>query len=384
MDDIRYYLGLIFLLTQNVFATSIPSIKVLIAKDRSIVNIKGTDVKRVIWTKKSNRLYEGEKKFRFNCKSQKIGKNRKPFKLASLLSKTGMLKHGENRYRGTLHVLAAQDHKGCDIVNELSLEEYLESLLSKEMHNSWPQEALKAQAVAARSYAYYKLKTKQVSKTKGFDTFYDLENSEKHQVNGTFFDVTKSTSKATRETRGELLFLNSGKITPVFFHSKCGGKTLTPGQVWTNEISDYSSVDCPFCHKHGTKAWNKKIKLSELTAGLTKALYKYKGVSVAKNDGLTRLIKDSKNDSHIKFYLGDEFHVIKKSRLRGTLGRKVLPSNLYKLSSMKNKNIAIKGAGFGHGVGLCQFGAKELAKRGYNYKQILNHYFPKLILKKLY
>ena len=106
----RYYLGLIFLLTHSVHASSIPNIKVLIAKDKSVVNISGIDVERMIWPKSSNRLFQGEKSFRFNCKSEKLGKSRKPLKLATLSSKTGILKTENKRYRGNLHVLSALDH----------------------------------------------------------------------------------------------------------------------------------------------------------------------------------------------------------------------------------------------------------------------------------
>ena len=82
-------------------------------------------------------------------------------------------------------------------------------------------------------------------------------------------------------------------------------------------------------------------------------------------------------------YAGDDFHVIKKSRLRAVLGRTKLPSNYFVINKTKNK-YEVTGAGYGHGVGLCQFGAKELAKLGYTYKQILKHYFPNMVLKKIY
>lgn len=377
----RYYLGLISLLSIQHATAVPPNIKVLIAKHKSRVQISGLDVDRSIWPKDSHRTFVGERRFDFNCKSKRVGARSIPLKLASLTSKTGMLKTEGGRYRGKLHVQTSENNQGCDVVNEISLEEYLESLLAKEMHNSWPAEALKAQAVAARSYAFYKIKTKEVAKTKGFETFYDLENSEKHQVSGSFFDVTQSTFKAVRETAGEMLFASNGELTPIFFHSKCGGRTLTPGQVWSNEVNGYSSVDCPYCHKHGMKPWDGNIDLARLTEGLKTALHRFRGIRAS---GKTiRLIEDKRTDSHLKFYLGDEFHVLKKSRLRGTLGRNTLPSNYFNLT-VKDNAISYQGTGFGHGVGMCQFGAKELALRGYNYKQILNHYFPQLVLRKKY
>lgn len=370
------------MLIQSSFASEIPHINVLIAKNLPVVQISGMDVERNIVPTRAHNIFNGEKIFKFNCTSESFQARRTPIKLANLVSKTGILKMEKNRYRGSLHVQTAERSNGCDIINKISLEEYLESLLAKEMHASWPIEALKAQAVAARSYAYYKIKTKEVSKTKGFETNYDLENSEKHQVNGSFFDVTRATSKAAKETSGELLFQVSGKITPVFFHSKCGGRTLTPGQVWSNELNGYSSVDCSYCHKHGTKNWKGSFRVSELTESLKRALYKFRGIKTQGNT--LKMIKDTPQDSHLKFYIGDEFHVLKKSRLRGTLGRTELPSNNFTLNPIGKNTLSFQGSGLGHGVGLCQFGAKELALKGYNYKQILNHYFPNLVLKKIY
>ena len=383
-EFMKIILGLIFCFTVNTFAASIPSIKVRIAHAKQKVFISGTDIERMIWPRSEQRTFSGKKEFVFNCKSKKYKKERstKPQKLASIKSKTGLLKWGKESYKGALHIQTSERKNGCDIINETSLEDYLASLLSKEMRFDWPIEALKAQAVAARSYAYFKMKTQQVSKSKGHKVYYDLENSEKHQVNGNFFDATRSTHKAAKETQGEILFDQAGQNVPVFFHSKCGGRTVTPGKVWSHEIKDYKGVVCPFCHKHGKKDWKGQISPRDLTKSLKRALFRHKGVSTKATK--LRLIKDEQNDSHIKFYLGDDFHVLKKSRLRGTLGRAKLPSNYFVLKTDSKSQISFKGSGFGHGVGMCQFGAKELALRGYTYKQILDHYFPALRLKKAY
>lgn len=92
---------------------------------------------------------------------------------------------------------------------------------------------------------------------------------------------------------------------------------------------------------------------------------------------------DSTENSEIRLYVGDRLHIIKKSYLRNLAGRELLPSNNF-VMTMKNEKIHVKGQGYGHGVGLCQLGALELAKRGYNYRQILSHYFPRHKMKKAY
>lgn len=376
-------LGLILFLSFNVSASKAPTLKVRIAKSLTKVSVSGIDLKRYIWPKKSLKSFPGPKKIQFNCKSKKKFKKRSPIKLASIKSLTGLVNWEEDKYKGLLHIQTSEKFNGCDIINEVSLEDYLSTLLPKEMNAKWPIEALKAQAVAARSYAYYKIQTNQVSKAKGFKTNYHIENSEKHQVSGSFFDATRKTIQATRETLGEVLTLHNEKLSPIFFHSKCGGKTLTPDQVWRNKLPGYKSVTCPFCHKHGRKNWTHTFPKSDLVHSLEKVLKNYKNDRVSIRQSDLTLTNDSKASSRIKFYNNTSFKVVKKSRLRSVMGRTTLPSNYYNLKE-KGNNIEVSGSGFGHGVGMCQFGAKELALNGFTYKQILAHYFPELKLKKIY
>lgn len=360
-----------------------PVIKVRIAKSLSNVLVSGHDIKRYIWPKKSLKQFSGPKKIRLNCKSKKKFKRSKPIRLASIKSKTGLISWDKETYKGILHVQTSEKFNGCDIINELYLEDYLATLLPKEMNTKWPIEALKAQAVAARSYAYFKVKTNQVSKSKGFKTNYHIENSEKHQVNGSFFDATKKTIKASKETRGEILTLKGKKLTPIFFHSKCGGKTLLPSQVWRNKVAGYKSVPCPFCHKHGKKNWTHSIKKTKFVKSMSKVLKAYSSDKVNLRSSAIRLPNDKKNSSWLRFYNKSDFKAVKKSRIRSIMGRTLIPSNYYNVKE-KGQNIQISGSGYGHGVGMCQFGAKELALQGYTYRQILAHYFPKLKLKKIY
>ena len=197
--------------------------------------------------------------------------------------------------------------------------------------------ALKAQAVAARSYAYHKKITKHVSRVKGHDALYDLENSEKHQVTGSFFDVTYKTTKAARQTSGEVLTLKSGYFTPVFFHSKCGGKTLRPDQVWTNKVPGYKSVECPYCHKHGLKDWSHTIKKEKLKGYLEKISRIFYSKKVRYNSKDLKLVPDNEDMSSFRVYNKDRPTQIQKSRLRQVLGRAKTPSNNYKIVEKKDK-----------------------------------------------
>lgn len=375
--------GMIFLLSASAFSKA-PTINVLIGKSLKNVFVSGVDLESQLFFQEDAKSYNGRRSLNFKCDPKaKTILPKKPTKLASVLSLTGLLNWQEDKYRGTLHIITSEKRDGCDLINEMPLEDYLATLLPKEMSSNWPLEALKAQAVAARSYAYYKIKTKQVSKDKGYNAHYDIENSEKHQVNGNFFDATYSTFKATQETSGEVLTMDDGKSLPIFFHSKCGGKTLRPDQVWSNPIKGYESVNCPFCHKHGTKDWKIELKKPNLSGYIGQALSQYENKTMAKRSSKLSFMPDNRGNSAFRFYEKDNFFSLKKSRLRATMGRKKLPSNNYFIKD-KGHSVEISGSGFGHGVGLCQFGAKELALRGFDYKQILNHYFPSFKLTKLY
>ncbi len=378
------FLGLIlfYVYSCQLFAAS-PLIKVRIGKKLQKVNVSGIDLERYIVPRKSKKTFSGQKSIEFNCVSNLKSKRLKPIRLASISSLTGLINWEEDRYKGRLHIQTSEGLDGCDLINELNLDDYLSTLLPKEMNSTWPIEALKAQAVAARSYALFKIQTKQVGKSKGFETYYDLENSEKHQVNGDFFDVTKKTKKAAYDTKGEILVNPKDRMIPIFFHSKCGGRTLTPDQVWSNVVEGYKSVNCTFCHKHGRENWNHIIPKNQMAYSLTRVLKNYNKDKGSVNVHKITMMSDHKREESLKFYSGASFKKIKKSRLRSVLGRSILPSNYFNLSEQNDRYI-VSGSGFGHGVGLCQFGAKELALQGFNYKQILAYYFPLLRLKKVY
>ena len=362
-------------------SAAIPSVKVLIAKSLRNVVLEGTDLEKTMHTQKRSQTYLGRKQVSFNCAPGKTSYRlpRNPILVASLKSPTGLISWGKNKYQGEIQLLTTPGSESCDLVNDIPLEAYLRTLLSKEMNGTWPLEALKAQAVAARTYAYDRLlKSGGMVDTK---KLYHLESSEKDQVSGSFFDVTEKTLRASRDTEGEIIVGPSGKVSPAFFHSKCGGKTLRPDQVWGGVEEGYRSVNCTFCQKTGMKDWQQKIKNRKLTTMVDQVLRRYYSEELHAHE--LKLMPDSLHNSEIRFYAGDRLHIVKKSYLRNLAGREILPSN-YFVMNQKNGDISVEGQGYGHGVGLCQLGALELAKRGYDYQQILSFYFPRHRMKKVY
>ena len=335
----------IFLSFQSVFCNEMPIVSVRIGKSLRNILVTGLDLKRHLLFNNNTQTYNGKKTVKFNCETfTTLNKHRNtPILLATLESPTGLLSYASAKYQGMFKVITSSKGDSCDIINEIPMEAYISSLLTKEMNSKWPIEALKAQAVAARTYALHKMKTQQVTKELGSEAYYDLESSEKHQVGGNFFDATPATNKASYDTIGEVLTTKSGEIHPIFFHAKCGGRTLRPDQVWHNKEEGYQSVNCPFCHDIGPKAWT----------------------SVIKRERLKSFFLWASEQGYIKERLGDDLNSIV-----------LVPDELDKFM--------VLGEGLGHGVGLCQMGAFTMAMQGWSYKKILAHYFPGHVLKKMY
>lgn len=343
--------------------------KVLIAKSLSEVNVQGTDLKKTLHFNNKSQQYEGRKNLKFRCQSAQLKSSQL---LASVSSPTGLVSWGKGKFQGELQLVSDPESTDCHLINKIPMESYIATLLSKEMNGTWPVEALKAQAVAARTYAYQRMNSEAV---------YHLESSEKDQVSGTFLDITEKTLIAAKGTEGEILVGPSGKITPAFFHSKCGGKTYRPDQVWGGVEEGYQQVECTFCQNTGKRPWKHELGKDKLTSMLERVLDRYYSDKLA--DREVKVLKDSPEKSELRFYSGSKLHVVKKAYLRHLFGRELLPSNNFTLKE-NTKGFHIQGEGYGHGVGMCQLGALELAKRGYTYKEILGHYFPQHKLKKIY
>lgn len=376
---------LLNLVLTTTATAGVPQVKVLIGRSLKDVIVHGTDLQQQNPLQKASRTFAGRQTVNFNCRIGKrtIAMPSKPLLIASVSSPTGLVGWEDRRYRGELHLVAGSESasKGCDLVNLVPMETYLSSLLAKEMRADWPIEALKAQAVAARSYAIIKMRNEIPEHAQALP--WHLESSEKDQVSGSFFDTTPHTDLAVRETEGEILAGPSGRTVEGFYHSKCGGRTLRPDQVWSGTVEGYRGVDCPFCHKHGRKSWTKYLNKFAFTSVMRRSLSRYEGVqSTASPESLT-FVHDLPGNAEFRVYEGNKPRVLRKTWLRNLLGREELPSNHYRVVDT-GEGVRISGDGYGHGVGLCQMGALELAKRGYSYREILQHYFPGLQIKKIW
>ena len=359
-----------------------PRINILLASKLKNISISGRDM--IIGnghTRKEFNTYRGAKTFNFNC----FKKHRKlPYQSHFYIySKTGLVTWNRKKYFGKLKIYWSKNKRRCDLVHEVPMNRYLSALLNREMSTTWPMEALKAQAIAARTYAWYFFHQNQKLK---IPRHYDLENSERNQVTDHLFAETAKTSEAIKLTSGMILSTSKNKLVPTFYHAKCGGHIFSPENIWQNPVEGHTSLVCPYCHGVGPKTTTNSVKKTEIIRILNKEI---KNIQ-AKNK---TVIRKRKNDLHImkdhfyreklRIYKGMNTYLIPKSRLRKYSKFKFLKSNNFMITQ-NNKKFIIKNKGFGHGVGLCQYGSKVMAEKNYTYEDILQYYYPSLEINKVY
>jgi stage II sporulation protein D len=271
-------------------------------------------------------------------------------------------------YRGVAE--ATLGEKGVLVVNELQLEEYLVGLINCEISSAWPIEAVKAQAVIARTYAVNRKQARSTS-------FYHLESSVIDQVyDGCEIEDTRA-RRGVSDTAGEVLSYH-GDVIQAFYHSNCGGKTEASENVWGKRLPYLAGVDCTYCLMSPSSVWDLKIALLELEERLKAAGHKVSGVTdirAGTRNSRGRLkhvvVVSPRGDLSLT---GDQF--------RKAIGYNVIKSTNFTVR-VENREAVFSGLGNGHGVGLCQWGAKQRALDGFGYAEILSYYYPGTDLSKL-
>jgi len=272
-------------------------------------------------------------------------------------------------YRGIIEVTVTD--RGLLVVNELPLEDYLTGLINCEISSAWPIEAVKAQAVIARTYAINRKNARK-------NAFYHLESTVMDQVyEGCLIEDSRA-RRAVAETSGEVLTYD-GAIIQAFYHSNCGGRTEAAANVWGGTSPPYlKGVDCQYCLTSPSSAWEQRLTLREIGERLKAA-----GIGVAavtdirpgarNNRGRLRnvVVVSSRGETAVG---GDLF--------RKSIGYGVIKSTNFTVT-VANGEAVFSGLGNGHGVGLCQWGAKQRALDGFGYGEILSYYYPGTELKRL-
>ncbi len=270
-------------------------------------------------------------------------------------------------YRGLAELSVADN--GIQVVNQLPLEEYLVGLINCEISSSWPIEAVKAQAIIARTYALNR-------KMARMSAPYHMESSVIDQVyDGCLIEDSRA-RRAVQETEGKVLTFGGG-IIQAFYHSSCGGRTEASANVWGTSLLYLKGVECQYClTSPASTAWECKLSLKEIEERLRAAGHKVSGLNEIKPGSLNSrgrlkqvVLLASNGDIAIS---GEQF--------RKAIGYGVIKSTRFVMKNLRNE-ISFSGSGNGHGVGLCQWGSKQRALDGFDCGEILSYYYPGTELK---
>jgi stage II sporulation protein D len=268
------------------------------------------------------------------------------------------------RFRGNVVLMRTSDNR-LTAVNSINIEDYVRGVLYHEVSHHWPMEAIKAQAVATRTYVLYAM-------AGATNKDYDVTNDIYSQVYGGKDSERYRTGLAVTHTIGEVLVFK-GKILPAYFHATCGGMTEDAKNLWDIDLAPLSGVVCNFCQGSPHMKWKKNFRLKDIQDALNKhgyAVGPIKDLSIVDRNRSERIdhLKITSRDGKEMLISGKDFREI--------MGPNVLKSNNYEIS-MQGYYVDLTGKGWGHGVGLCQWGARGMALQQFTYKQILSYYYPR-------
>jgi len=277
--------------------------------------------------------------------------------------KTATVFVNDKCFRGTIDIIKKDNGKFL-VVNRIQLEEYLYGVLHQEVSHLWPMEALKAQAIAARTFALYEM---QQSKLRDYDVRSDIYS----QVYGGRAWERWSTNRAVDLTRGQLLTCRSA-LFPTYFHATCAGHTEDASNLWNIDIPPLKGVTCDYCKDSPHSVWTKEIPLYEIENKLRESKYtigKIASLAVIDRNKIGRVGKvEVKDDAGSSVILtGKDF--------RQMMGPNEIRSTNFDFT-VKKGSVIVDGLGWGHGVGMCQWGAYGLALAGKKCEEILSFYYP--------
>ena len=281
-----------------------------------------------------------------------------------MFSEDGILKFDEKPYRGRLLI------KGERVINIVNVEDYLKGVVPCEMGNT-QIEALKAQAVAARSYA--------ISKLNQYED-YDLLPNEGDQVYGGVESENSLATTAVDETYG-LVLTHKGKVIDARYSSTCGGKTASSADTWGKSCPYLRSVKDKFCVISPYYSWKNVVNKEVFFERIRKYLSNMVDKDVDSIESIRMGRKDkSGRVKTMEVKTKNGIYKVNDDDIRKLLDVK---SRSFKLNISEN-NVIIEGRGFGHGVGMCQWGAIGMAMEGWDFKKILKHFYKGVRLKKIY
>ncbi|SHJ87815.1 SpoIID/LytB domain-containing protein [Tepidibacter formicigenes] len=322
------------------------------------------------------------------------------------------------KYRGSI-IFKRINNSNMTVINRLKLDEYLYGVVPKEMSGSWHIEALKAQAVAARNYAIMNM-----GKYKNYG--FDLTNDTYSQVYGGYDAEHPNSNKAVDETKNKIMVYN-GKIVDALYHSNSGGRTENSENIWSNKVPYLRGVEDSYSIGYPNDNWSVSftkndiqnklsqnkvdigelldIKIEKLSENGRVLSLKFIGTEGEKEytkssarsilglkSNWFEIVKEGDSNGGNSFFIysskgSEEIKDISNAKIITSDGIKDIDenTNIYLKGYNKIKEIIfseqsvkryiLNGHGWGHGLGMSQWGAKKMAESGFSYEDILRHYY---------
>ena len=263
--------------------------------------------------------------------------------------------------RGPLEIQSAPS--GLALINWIDLEDYVAGVVSGEVGAKWPLEALKAQAVAARTYVLYK---KVENQLQPFDVVAGVQD----QVYHGHSVRAESVLKAVAATKGQVVTYDH---RPIFaaYSSTAAGPTEDALYVWALDLPYLKGVDCPFDEQAPRYDWRTSFTFDYLEQQLRK-----EGYNVGKLATFTPYtFTPSGRVDRVRLLHSRGEIILRGQDLRRVVGYSKIFSTQFSIESF-GPDVVVVGHGAGHAVGMCQWGMREMAELGYDYQSIVRHYYP--------
>ena len=262
---------------------------------------------------------------------------------------------------GLVHVV--RKGKGFLVINQVDLEEYVKGVVPGEVNSSWHPEMLKAQAVAARTYALYQ---QMLSASRDYDVVATVQDQVYKGKDG----VDTAVLRAVDETRGLVLTYQQAPIYAAF-SSTAAGLTEDAVNVWSKDYPYLKGVECPFDLDSPFYQWKASFRMDKLEQNLRQQGYAVGAITSIESLAFSRGGRVAK----LRILHSEGELILRGEDLRKAVGYSIVPSTQFTIDSV-GREVVLSGYGAGHAVGMCQWGAKELAELGYPFSTILSYYYP--------
>ena len=276
------------------------------------------------------------------------------------------------RLRGTVEIRQQNDN-ALLVINHIGLEDYLRGVLSNEVPHYWSKEALRAVAIAARTYALYQRLSKAAID-------FDLSSDVLSQVYGGKSSEKGPTSRAVKDTEG-LILVYGEWVFPTFYNSTCGGLTESGSVMGPYRLAPLTGgVQCALCSASPFYRWTRSLTPGDIAWALKRqgreSMWPVSDIRVVETTPFGRAAK-------IRITGGTGSLVLTGFEFRRLFGFDRIRSTAFTIRPGDEGKFVLEGQGWGHGVGLCQWGAAELARRGLSAREILSFYYPAAKLVRL-